>query len=43
MVHLLERQHTDRFKAFIDKFLPQWRLYREELDQTLLAHEEWAS
>jgi predicted metal-dependent hydrolase len=43
MVHLLERQHTDHFKALMDKFLPQWRLYREELNQTPLAHEEWAS
>lgn len=43
MVHLLERQHTDRFKELMDKFLPQWRLYREELNQAPLAHEEWAS
>lgn len=43
MVHLLERQHTDRFKTLMDDFLPQWRLYREELNQTPLAHEEWAS
>ena len=42
MVHLLERHHNDRFKALMDRFLPQWRLYRDELNRTPLAHEEWA-
>lgn len=41
MVHLLERHHNDRFKAFMDGFLPQWRLYRDELNQAPLAHDEW--
>jgi predicted metal-dependent hydrolase len=26
-----------------DDFLPQWRSCRDELNQTPLAHEEWAS
>ncbi len=43
MVHLLERKHSERFKALMDQFLPQWRLYRDELNQTTLAHEEWVS
>ena len=43
MVYLLERQHTGRFEELMDKFLPHWRLFREELNQTPLAHEEWAS
>jgi predicted metal-dependent hydrolase len=42
MVHLLERKHSERFKELMDKFLPQWRLYRDELNQAPLAHEEWA-
>ena len=33
MVHLLERRHNDRFAAFMDAFLPQWRRVREELNQ----------
>jgi predicted metal-dependent hydrolase len=41
MVHLLERQHTNRFKELMDRFLPQWRLHRDELNQSPLAHEEW--
>jgi len=31
MVHLLERLHNNRFTALMDEFVPQWRLYREEL------------
>jgi predicted metal-dependent hydrolase len=42
LVHLLERHHNDRFKALMDQFMPPWRLYRDELNQTPLAHEEWA-
>lgn len=42
MVHLLERRHNDRFKELMDKFMPQWRLYRGELNQAPLAHQEWA-
>ncbi len=41
MVHLLERHHNDRFKAFMDQFMPQWRLYRDELNQASLPHDEW--
>lgn len=41
MVHLLERYHNERFKALMDQFMPQWRLYRDELNQIPLAHEEW--
>ena len=41
MVHLLERHHNDRFKTLMDRFMPQWRLYREALNQAPLAHEEW--
>ncbi len=41
MVHLHERQHNDRFHELMDKFLPQWRSYRNELNRAPLAHEEW--
>ena len=41
MVHLLEHHHTDRFRALMDRFLPQWRGYREELNCAPLAHEGW--
>jgi predicted metal-dependent hydrolase len=41
MVHLLERHHNDRFREFMDKFMPQWRIYRDELNRAPLAHENW--
>lgn len=31
MVHLLERKHNSRYRAYLDKFMPQWRQYKEEL------------
>lgn len=41
MVHLLERHHNDHFLELMGKFLPQWRLWREELNQAPLGHAEW--
>lgn len=32
MVHLLERNHNARFKAYMDHFLPNWRNIRAELN-----------
>lgn len=31
MVHILEASHNKRFYAFMDKFLPQWRQIKAEL------------
>lgn len=42
MVHVLERHHNDRFMALMDQFLPQWRIYREELIRSPLAYVEWS-
>lgn len=42
MVHLLERHHNDHFAELMNKFMPQWRLYREELNHSALGHEEWS-
>jgi len=41
MVHLLERRHNERFMAYMDKFLPQWRAYKEELNRFPISHVEW--
>ncbi|MCG5531465.1 M48 family metallopeptidase [Halorhodospira halochloris] len=41
MVHLLERHHTERFRALMDQCMPDWRLRKDELNETPLAHEEW--
>jgi len=41
MVHLLERRHNGRFTAYMDKFIPSWRLYKEELNRSELGHVSW--
>jgi hypothetical protein len=41
MVHLLERLHNDRFKAYMNSFMPLWQYYREELNRAPLGHETW--
>lgn len=33
MVHLLERNHNERFYAIMDQCLPQWRLFKDELNR----------
>ena len=40
LMHLLERNHTDRFKALMSHHLPHWRLIREELNRAPLGYEE---
>jgi len=37
LVHLLERHHNNRFKAYMDEYLPQWQKYRDILNQEPLA------
>ena len=41
MVHLLEREHNDRFHELMNGFLPQWRTYRDTLNRAPLVHENW--
>jgi predicted metal-dependent hydrolase len=41
MVHFLERNHTDRFVALMDKFMPVWRNHKQELNRFILKYEEW--
>lgn len=41
MVHFLERDHNDRFVTMMDRFLPNWRARRSELNHAFLANETW--
>jgi predicted metal-dependent hydrolase len=41
MVHFLERHHNDLFKELMNRFMPQWRLHRDDLNCAPLAHEDW--
>lgn len=41
MIHFWERHHNEAFHARMSRLLPQWRLYRDELNSAPLAHETW--
>jgi predicted metal-dependent hydrolase len=41
ITHLIERNHGDRFIAFLDRHMPNWRTFRSELNVAPLASERW--
>jgi len=41
LAHMLERTHNAGFVAVMDRFLPQWRMRREQLDRLPVREEEW--
>ena len=41
MVHLLERNHNDKFKAYMDEFLPNWKSIRDELNEMIFESSQW--
>jgi predicted metal-dependent hydrolase len=41
LVHFFEPHHGERFVNLMDKFMPQWRHLRNELNRQPLAHVHW--
>ena len=41
LVHLLERHHNERFITYMNRYMPLWTHYREELNRAPLGHETW--
>ncbi|HBP86147.1 MAG TPA: metal-dependent hydrolase [Nitrospiraceae bacterium] len=41
MVHLLESTHNSRFVLLMDRFMPKWQFYRDELNRLPVRHEHW--
>ena len=41
LVHLLERNHNEKFIKHMDQFMPKWRLHRDELNSLPVAHNDW--
>jgi predicted metal-dependent hydrolase len=41
LVHLLERNHNEQFVAYMDEFMPKWRVHRDELNRLPISHSEW--
>lgn len=38
LVHLLERNHNDKFQKYMDNFFPEWRVVKEALNQQMLDY-----
>jgi len=41
LLHLRERLHNDRFLKLMNRYLPQWRFLRDELNRSPLGHVNW--
>lgn len=41
MVHLLEHSHNARFVELMERFMPQWQHYRDQLNRLPVRHEKW--
>jgi predicted metal-dependent hydrolase len=41
MIHLIEPTHNSRFIALLDRFMPNWRFQRQELNCLPVRHETW--
>lgn len=41
LIHLLERNHNDRFVSYMNQFMPKWRIHRDELNNLPVAHNDW--
>jgi len=37
LVHLLERNHNENFKSYLDWYLPNWRICRQNLNDSMLT------
>ncbi|MSQ07657.1 MAG: M48 family peptidase, partial [Dehalococcoidia bacterium] len=41
LVHLLEPTHNERFVSLMDRFMPRWQFYRDQLNRLPVTHEGW--
>lgn len=42
LLHLIEPAHNARFQSLMDRFMPQWRQIRDEVNRLPVRHEDWA-
>ena len=38
LIHLIERNHNEKFKELMDTYYPNWRTVRDELNSFILEH-----
>ena len=41
LVHLIERHHNDRFRSYMDYYLPNWKSLKDELNRIPVSHSDW--
>lgn len=41
LVHLLERNHNEKFVAYMNTFMPKWKHHRDELNKLPVVHWDW--
>jgi len=41
IVHLIERHHNDKFLYYMDKYLPDWKQIKTELNKLPVSHADW--
>jgi predicted metal-dependent hydrolase len=41
LVHLIEPTHNARFVALMERFMPSWKHYKDELNRLPVRHEHW--
>lgn len=41
ITHLIEKNHTAKFRRTMDSFMPQWTQYKEELNKSALPYSKW--
>ena len=41
LIHLIEPSHSAYFVSLMDKYLPNWKYVRDELNNAPLGHVDW--
>ncbi len=41
LLHVIEKKHNENFVNLMEKYIPKWRSIKEELNRSMLSHEEW--
>ena len=41
MVHILEPTHNERFRSLLTRFIPDWKIRRQVLNELPVRHEDW--
>ncbi len=41
IVHFKERNHNDKFMAYMNHFLPEWKQLKSDLNKLPVSHVDW--